>query len=820
MQVLKFGGSSVANAANMARVADIVTRAVDRDRTILVCSAISGFTDALIRTGSLAAARDEGYKAIIDEYQQKHHDIIRQLLPEQRQAQALELCDAVLDSLRGIAHGVYLLGELSEASLDAIQGTGELLSTRIMALLLASAGIAVKWVDSREIIKTFKKDGTTVVDTAASYANMAAMLERNPVTSLFVLPGFIASDSHGRTTTLGRGGSDYSASLLAVGCGVRRLEIWTDVTGMMTANPRIVPSARTISNISYRAALELSHFGAKVIYPPTIQPVVSEGIPIYVRNTFCPDAPGTLIEKNPPRSKERLVGISNSDKIALISLEGSGMVGVPGFSARLFESLSRSGISIILITQASSVNTMCVAISEKDAAKAKEAADSCFAYEISLGKLNPLKVEKGFSIVCLVGDDIMSQCGTTGRMLAALGRHGISIRATAQGSSERNISVVVRSEEADRAIRYIHNEFFDRTPARDINLFIAGYGTVGKALVDIIRRNGDAIAARTGKRLRIAGISNSRRYVLDTEGISPEWTGELLEGGVSAADDAYFEALAHTSLENSVFVDCTASEDVACKYPLLFQHGYSVVACNKIAFSFPYSQYRAIRGSALENGVSLRYETTVGAALPVLDAVSRCVCSGDRIHRIEAVLSGTLNYIFSTYDGGAAVTFADTVRQAVAAGYAEPDPRIDLSGRDVLRKLLILAREAGLPIEEEDVAVEPLLPAEYFEGGTEDFYRRLQEHEPELAARYRDAAEKGLRRRVVALLEHCPDAATGYRASIVLKEVGEDHPLFNLSGTDNAVLLETDFYPSPLVIQGAGAGAYQTASGILNDILK
>ena len=820
MQVLKFGGSSVANAANMARVADIVTKAVDRDRTILVCSAISGFTDALIRTGSLAAARDEGYKAIIDEYQQKHHDIIRQLLPEQRQAQALEVCDAVLDSLRGIAHGVYLLGELSEASLDAIQGTGELLSTRIMALLLASAGIAVKWVDSREIIKTFKKDGTTVVDTAASYANMAAMLERNPVTSLFVLPGFIASDSQGRTTTLGRGGSDYSASLLAVGCGVRRLEIWTDVTGMMTANPRIVPSARTISNISYRAALELSHFGAKVIYPPTIQPVVSEGIPIYVRNTFCPDAPGTLIEKNPPRSKERLVGISNSDKIALISLEGSGMVGVPGFSARLFESLSRSGISIILITQASSVNTMCVAISEKDAAKAKEAADSCFAYEISLGKLNPLKVEKGFSIVCLVGDDIMSQCGTTGRMLAALGRHGISIRATAQGSSERNISVVVRSEEADRAIRYIHNEFFDRTPARDINLFIAGYGTVGKALVDIIRRNGDAIAARTGKRLRIAGISNSRRYVLDTEGISPEWTGELLEGGASAADDAYFEALAHTSLENSVFVDCTASEDVACKYPLLFQHGYSVVACNKIAFSFPYSQYRAIRSSALENGVSLRYETTVGAALPVLDAVSRCVCSGDRIHRIEAVLSGTLNYIFSTYDGGAAVTFADTVRQAVAAGYAEPDPRIDLSGRDVLRKLLILAREAGLPIEEEDVAVEPLLPAEYFEGGTEDFYRRLQEHEPELAARYRDAAEKGLRRRVVASLVHCPDAATGYSASIVLKEVGEDHPLFNLSGTDNAVLIETDFYPSPLVIQGAGAGAYQTASGILNDILK
>jgi len=828
MQVLKFGGTSVANVENMSRVADIVTKAVDRDRTILVCSAISGFTDALIRTGRMAAARDEAYKSIIDEYQEKHYRIIHSLIQADKQRATLEACDAVFESLRGIARGVCLLGELSEASLDAIQGCGELLSTRIMAVRLASEGIPVKWVDSREIIRTVRKDGVNVVDTAVSYANMVAMLERNPVTSLFVLPGFIASDSQGRTTTLGRGGSDYSASLLAVGCGVRRLEIWTDVPGMMTANPKTVPTARTISNISYRAALELSHFGAKVIYPPTIQPVVSEGIPIYVKDTFDPDAPGTLIEKNPPRSKERLVGISNSDNIALISLEGSGMVGVPGFSARLFEALSRSGINIILITQASSVHTMCVAIPEKDAEKAREAADSCFAYEISLGKLNPLKVEQGYSIVCLVGDDILSQCGTTGRMLDALGRHGIPIRATAQGSSERNISVVVRSSEADRAIRYIHNEFFDRSPLKDINLFITGYGTVGKALVDIIRRNGDVVAARTGKRLRIAGIANSRRYVLDPEGIAPERAGELLAQGLSAADDAWTEALAHTSLENSVFVDCTASADIACRYASLFRHGYSVVACNKIAFSAPLAQYRALRKAALESGAGLRYETTVGAALPVLESVASCVCSGDRIHRVEAVLSGTLNYIFSTYDGGKSVTFAEVVRQAVEKGYAEPDPRIDLSGRDVLRKLLILGREAGAALEEGDVEAEPLLPQEYFRGSVEDFYKALEDNEKSFAEQYHQATSRGLRLRFVASLERVPlsgDECCGaspcrWKACIALEALSPEHPLYSLEGTDNAVILTTDFYPSPLVIRGAGAGAYQTASGVLNDILK
>lgn len=819
MQVLKFGGTSVADAVNMQKVVEIVAGAVDKDRTILVCSAISGCTDTLIRIGSLAAAKDDSYKELIDSLQQAHHQIIRQLLPLEKHEESIEGCDGLFESLRGIAQGVYLLGELSRASLDAIQGFGELLSTKIIATKLASVGISVKWVDSRDIIRTYTKDGKSVVDTDVTYANVRKMIENHPITSLFVVPGFIASDRQGRTTTLGRGGSDYSASLYAVGCKARILEIWTDVPGMMTANPKIVPTARTISHISYRAALELSHFGAKVIYPPTIQPVVAEGIPIYVKDTFSPDACGTLIENDPPRGKDKLIGISNSDNIALLSLEGSGMVGIPGFSSRLFGTLSQNGINIILITQASSVHTMCVAVSEKDAEAAKEAADRCFAYEISIGKLNPLKVEKGFSIVCLVGDDILNQCGATGRMLAALGRHSISIRATAQGSSERNISVIIKSSDVNAAIRHIHTEFFDKSMMKDINLFIAGYGVVGRSLVQMIESNADSIAARTGKRLHVIGLSNSRKYVIDKAGIRLSEADDLLQNGKNAADEAYFEELAGISLENSIFVDCTASSDIAYKYMNLFKRGYSVVACNKITFSAPFRQYQALKNAALENGASLRYETTVGAALPILESIARSVNSGDEILKIEAVLSGTLNYIFSTYRGGEGGTFAEVVRRAQDAGYTEPDPRLDLSGRDVLRKLLILSREAGVGIDEADVEIEPILGPEFFGVKQDAFYRLLEENEGFFAERYRSAASQGLRQRYIASLVKDPASPYGYKARMSLENVSETHPLYNLCGTDNAAIITTDFYPSPLVIQGAGAGARQTASGVLNDIL-
>ena len=819
MQVLKFGGSSVANATNMSLVVDIVAKAVDRDRTILVVSAISGCTDTLIEIGTLASQRDESYKELINGLQQKHHDIINALLPREKQEESLEVCDSLFDSLRSIAQGVYLLGELSPASLDAIQSFGELWSTKILATKLASIGIETKWIDSRNIIRTVAKGEKNIVDIQKTYYRVNEMVESNNMTQLFVLPGFIASDKQGRTTTLGRGGSDYTASLYAVGCKARILEIWTDVPGMMTSNPKIVPTARTISNISYKAAQELSHFGAKVIYPPTIQPVVAEGIPIYIKNTFEPDAYGTLIEKHPPRSKDKLIGISNSDDIALLSLEGSGMVGIPGFSSRLFETLSQNDINIILITQASSVHTMCIAVSEKDAEKAREAADRCFAYEISLGKLNPLKVEKGFSIVCLVGDDVLNQTGATGRMLAALGRNSIPVRATAQGSSERNISVIISSHDAEAAIRTIHNEFFDKRSGKDINLFIAGFGTVGRALVDIISKNREKIAERTGRRLHICGLSNSRRFIIDKNGLELSTIKEQLDNGQSSADEAYFSQLGTLSLENSVFVDCTASADIAFKYMNLFKKGYSVVACNKITFSSPYKQYAALKQAAIEIGATLRYETTVGAALPILESISRSVHSGDEILRIEAVLSGTLNYIFSNYAGGEGGTFAEIVRRAQDAGYTEPDPRLDLSGRDVLRKLIILSREAGVGIDEKDVDISPILGEEFFEGDVETFYAKLAENEEMFAARYNEAASKGLRQRFVASLVKDEASPFGYKAKIGLESVSPEHPLFNLCGTDNAALIQTEFYPSPLVVQGAGAGAYQTASGVLNDII-
>ena len=819
MQVLKFGGTSVADSQNILKVVDIVAQAVDRDTTILVCSAISGCTDELIAIGEQASRRDEGYKARIDALQEQHHHIIKEILPLEKHEESTEVCDALFESLRGIAQGVCLLGELSRTSLDAIQGLGELLSTRIIATKFASIGIATKWVDARALVRTYESNGKTVVDVQKTYAKTAECVESNPITSLFVVPGFIAADKAGRMTTLGRGGSDYTAALMAVACKARELQIWTDVPGMMTANPKVVPTARTIHNISYRAALELSHFGAKVIYPPTIQPVVSEGIPIYIKNTFDPQAEGTLIEKNPPKSKHELTGISNSDNIALISLEGSAMVGIPGFSSRLFGALSQSDINIILITQASSVHTMCVAISEKDAEKAKEVADRCFAYEISLGKLNPLKVEKGYSIVCLVGDDISNQSGTTGRLLAALGRHSIRVRAVAQGSSERNISVIVSSKDVEEAILHIHNEFFDKTAEKDINLFIAGYGTVGKALVQIISEKHEAIAARTGKRLHVIGLSNSRKYVIDRRDINVDNAAELLQNGQSAANEAYFSALAELSLEHSIFVDCTASSDIAYKYMNLFRHGYSVVACNKITFSSPYKQYAMLKSEALAYGASLRYETTVGAALPILESVSRSVNSGDEILKVQAVLSGTLNYIFSTYDGGQTATFAQVVKTAQEAGYSEPDPRLDLSGRDVLRKLLILSREAGVPLDEADVEIDPILGPEFFEGKVPEFFEKLQANENVFAARYEAAAAQGCRQRFIASLVKDETAKGGYKARMALENVGPEHPLYNLCGTDNAAIIQTDFYPSPLVIQGAGAGARQTASGILNDIL-
>ena len=783
MQVLKFGGSSVANAEAMLQTIKIVEKALEADRTIVVSSAISGCTDGLIEMGRLAAGRDEAYKLRLAHWQEKHRTIVGKLLPEGYRNKTQAAVDALFGDLERILQGVFLLGELSPASLSAVESFGELFSTRILTDSFLSQGIACRWLDARDLIRVH--DG--VVDTANTCRHIQEAIDRHSRVELFIVPGFIARDEEGRPATLGRGGSDYTASLFAVGIHARRVEIWTDVPGIMTAHPKVVPSARPIPNISYRAAQELSHFGAKVIYPPTIQPVVAEGIPIYVKDTFHPDEPGTLVEKNPPRTRGGVIGIAHSDGMALLSLEGSGMVGVPGFSSRLFDALSRAGINIILITQASSVHSMCIAIAAADAEKARRAADACFAYEISIGKLNPLRVEKGYSIACVIGDDILGHSGATGQMLAALGRHSIPVRATAQGSSERNISVIVPSDRADEAIRAIHHEFFDRFDTEVIPLFIAGYGRVGKALVEMLRDNAAAIARRSGKQLRVCGLANSRRYVIDTEGIDLSKTGQLLAAGTPGA---FIDALCGLSLENALYIDCTANEELGFRYPDLFHSGYSVVACNKIPFSGTYAQFKNLQLEAHKAGVSLRYETTAGAALPVLVTLDRVVQSGDTLVRMDAVLSGTLNYLLDNYNG---TDWDALVEDARIKGYTEPDPQVDLSGKDVLRKILILSRQAGLPLEASQVTLTPI-PAD-------------------IARRFAKASAARKKLRYVASVD-----AEGH-AVVGLQEVGPESPLYNLRGTDNAILITTGDYPSPMLIQGAGAGTRQTAGGLLNDIL-
>ena len=534
------------------------------------------------------------------------------------------------------------------------------------------------------------------------------MVKNNPV-KVFLVPGFIASDAEGRTTTLGRGGSDYTASLMAVGSKARMLWIWTDVDGMMTADPRIVPHVHTIENISYKEALELSHFGARVVYPPTIQPVVAKGIPIMVKNTFHPDRPGTLIEQDPPEGRETIRGISGSNRIALLSMEGSGMVGVPGYSSRLFTSLTQEQINIILITQASSVHTMLVAIDEKDAEKAKKAADETFAYEISLGKVEPLKVENGFSIISLIGADMKNQSGASGRMFEAIGRRNITIRAIAQGSSEKNVSAVVSTRHVEEAIRAVHDEFFG-APTKRLNLFIAGWGNVGKSLTEMIFNQRERWLEREGIAVRICGVSNSRKMVIDENGLEPETLARgLSDGGETNRNGAFIDKMIALNLQHCVFVDCTSDRYIAARYADILSSKISVTACNKIANTLPMDWYKKIRQLELSEQTRFLYETNVGAALPVISLIRQMIRSGDTPTRIEACLSGTLNYVFSTYNG--TTPFHRVVEQAKELGYTEPDPMTDLSGTDVIRKALILARECGLEIEENQVESLSFLPS-------------------------------------------------------------------------------------------------------------
>ncbi|HXD76638.1 MAG TPA: bifunctional aspartate kinase/homoserine dehydrogenase I [Puia sp.] len=810
MQVLKFGGSSVANADNISKVIQLVRESLQKDRTILVVSALGGVTDMLIQAASLAATGDESYKDRLREIEHRHIETVRCLLPITRQSAALSAVKTRCNEIEDICSGVFLLGELSPRTQDKIVSYGELLSSFIIAARFAALDQEHAWKDARELIVTDSRFGHAAVDFGRTNRKIKDYVESSAST-LFILPGFIAADGNGITTTLGRGGSDYTAAILAAATDARLLEIWTDVSGMMTADPRLVSNVRLIPRISYQEAMELSHFGAKVIYPPTIQPVMRKNIPVWIRNTFSPADPGTVIEREALHNGGSIRGISSIPRIALLSLEGSGMVGIPGFSKRLFEALSGHQINVILITQGSSEHSICVGIDEANAAAARQAVDHGFHPEISAGTVDPLVVETGLSVIALVGDHMKSHPGVSGKMFGALGRNGVNVRAIAQGSSERNITAVIAAGDVRKAVNVLHEEFFE-TSYRQLNLFITGAGNVGRRLIEQLRQQQEWLQQQLRIQLRVVGLANSRKMVFDNEGIDLSAWRERLEQGSPMSLDRWIEGIASRNLRNSVFADITANEDVAARYAALLQKSISVVACNKIACSSPYHNYRQLKDLAREYNARFLFETNVGAGLPVIGTLNDLLRSGDSIRRIDAVLSGTLNFVFHHYNGER--PFSEVVRQAQAEGYTEPDPRLDLSGTDVMRKIMILTREAGEKMEMDDIANHSFLPASCMQGSVEDFYAAMTKEEGHFQQLYQAAAAKGKKLKFVARYDNG-------KASVGLQHIGPEQDLYHLYGKDNVVLFYTDRYSEqPLVVKGAGAGAEVTASGVFADILR
>ncbi len=810
MQVLKFGGSSVANATNINKVVDIVLKAAIKEPTILVVSAMGGVTDSLINTGKLSESGDESYKTILKELENKHLDAVRDLLPIQQQSATLSQVKQKFNELEAISDGVFLLGELSERTNDKMVSYGELLSSLMIAAKIKSIETSTLWVDSRLLIRTNSEHGKATVDFSITTENITGFYNTNAA-KIYVAPGFISSDQHNHTTTLGRGGSDYTGAIYAAALQASVLEIWTDVSGMMTADPRLVNNARPIHRISYQEAMELSHFGAKIIYPPTIQPVMKQNIPVWIKNTFAPEEYGTLIENISAHTDNIIRGISSINKISLLSLEGSGMVGIPGFSKRLFEALANESVNVILITQSSSEHSICVGINEAETAKAKRAIDHAFSFEIQSGKVEPLKVEKGLSIVALVGEQMKSHPGISGKMFGVLGRNGINVRAIAQGSSEKNISAVLSASDVQKAINVLHEEFFETT-YKQLNLFIAGTGNVGGKLIAQIQKQYQYLQDNLRLQIRVVGLANSKNNLINEEGIDLSiWKDKLTEAPKGSIHD-FVEVIRKLNLRNSVFVDVTANADVASVYTKLLGKSISVVACNKIACSSSFAAYQNLKSLAREFNALYLYETNVGAGLPVIGTLNDLLRSGDQVTKIQAVLSGTLNFVFNHYDG--TMPFAKVVQQAQDEGYTEPDPRLDLGGTDVMRKIMILAREAGQKLEMEDISNEYFLPASCFEGSVKDFYSEMENQEAHFKAIYEEAAAKNCKLKFVATYENG-------KASVGLQHIPSNSDFYHLYGKDNLVLFFTERYPEqPLVIKGAGAGAEVTASGVFADIIR
>jgi bifunctional aspartokinase / homoserine dehydrogenase 1 len=810
MQVLKFGGTSVANAANIKRVKNIVADKNADNHLFVVVSAFSGVTDKLLQCGQLAYENDADYKRLVEQLSHQHLEAVKALLPVTSQSSILSWVMQQFHEVEDLCSGIQLLNEFSDRTRDRLVSYGELVSSRIISAYFNAEGLANEWTDSRKHLVTDSHFTKASVNFPATKTKLQQLVKQSSATLYFV-PGFIAADENGNTTTLGRGGSDYTAAILGACIGASSVEIWTDVSGMMTADPRLVSRAKQIPAISYNEAMELSHFGAKVIYPPTLQPLMNENIPVWIKNTFAPADAGTIIEAESDNNGNSTRGISSMNAIALLSLEGSGMVGIPGFSKRLFEALATHQINVILITQASSEHSICVGVEDKLAAKAKEVIDLTFAYEIERGLINPLSVEKELSIVALVGDNMKSHQGISGRMFGVLGRNGVNIRAIAQGSSERNISAVILQSDVRKALNVLHEEFFE-TSYKQINLFLVGTGNVGSKLLAQLEKQQAFLQQRINLQIRVIGLANSRKMVFADEGIAIAGWQQQLSNGEETALELFVHQMLEKNLRNSVFVDITANESVASLYEIIFQKSISVVACNKIAASSPYTRYKKLKDLAHEFNASFLFETNVGASLPIIGTLNDLVRSGDGIQKIEAVLSGTLNYVFNHYNGK--TTFSEIVRQAQAEGYTEPDPRLDLSGTDVMRKIMILARESGAQMEMGEIFNNSFLPPSCMEGSVEDFYNEMTRQEAHFKSLFDAAAAEGKKLKFVATYQDG-------KASVGLKHIEPAHDFYHLYGKDNIVLFYTNRYPEqPMVIKGAGAGAEVTASGVFADIIR